>query len=87
MSEILSCLFSYDRLLSPNRKDVRNPRGEFMLKELEDMVQGKIPLPDGGFVSGLTVRIRSPRYRRPYQAITPESRPINFLTQPVTTAT
>jgi transposase len=41
----------------PNRKDVRNPRSEFMLKEFEDIVQGKIPLPDGntyGFVSELT---------------------------------
>ena len=38
----------------PNRKDVRNPRSEFMLKEFEDIVQGQMHLPDGnkyGFVS------------------------------------
>jgi transposase len=41
----------------PNRKDVRNPRSEYMLKEFEDIVKGEIPLPDGktyGFVSELT---------------------------------
>ena len=41
----------------PNRKDVRNPRSEFMLKEFEDIVQGDMQLPDGntyGFVSELT---------------------------------
>ena len=40
----------------PNKKDVRNPRSEFMLKEFEDIVQGQIQLPDGnsyGFVSEL----------------------------------
>jgi transposase len=40
----------------PNRKDVRNPRSEFMLKEFEDIVQGKMQMPDGkryGFVSQL----------------------------------
>lgn len=40
----------------PNRKDVRNPRSEFMLKEFEDIVQGQMKLPDGkifGFVSEL----------------------------------
>ena len=38
------------------KKDVRNPRSEFMLKEFEDIVQGQLPLPDGnsyGFVSEL----------------------------------
>lgn len=41
----------------PNRKDVRNPRSEYMLKEFEYIVQGQMPLPDGqtyGFVSELT---------------------------------
>lgn len=40
----------------PNKKDVRNPRTEYMLKEFEDIVKGNIPLPDGriyGFVSEL----------------------------------
>jgi transposase len=40
----------------PNRKDVRNPRSEFMLKEFEDIVRGQMKLPDGnnyGFVSEL----------------------------------
>jgi transposase len=40
----------------PNRKDVRNPRSEFMLKEFEDIVKGEMQLPDGknyGFVSEL----------------------------------
>jgi transposase len=40
----------------PNRKDVRNPRSEFMLKEFEDIVRGEMKLPDGnnfGFVSEL----------------------------------
>ena len=40
----------------PNRKDVRNPRSEYLLKEFEDIVKGDIPLPDGntyGFVSEL----------------------------------
>jgi len=40
----------------PNRSDVRNPKSEYMLKEFEDIVKGKIPLPDGdtyGFVSEL----------------------------------
>lgn len=31
----------------PNRKDVRNPRSEYLLKEFEDIVQGQMPLPDG----------------------------------------
>jgi hypothetical protein len=42
----------------PNRKDVRNPRSEYMLKEFEDIVQRKMQLPDGnsyGFVSELNV--------------------------------
>jgi transposase len=41
----------------PNRKDVRNPRAEYMLKEFEDIVQGELQLPDGntyGFVTALT---------------------------------
>jgi transposase len=41
----------------PNRKDVRNPRSEYMLKEFEDIVKGQMLLPDGttyGFVSELT---------------------------------
>jgi transposase len=40
----------------PNKKDVRNPRSEFMLKEFEDIVQGQMQMPDGnnyGFVSQL----------------------------------
>ena len=40
----------------PNKKDVRNPRSEFMLKEFEDIVQGQMQLPDGNscsFVSEL----------------------------------
>lgn len=40
----------------PNRKDVRNPRSEFLLKEFEDIVQGQMQMPDGneyGFVSEL----------------------------------
>jgi transposase len=40
----------------PNRKDVRNPRSEYLLKEFEDIVQGQLPLPDGqtyGFISEL----------------------------------
>ena len=40
----------------PNRKDVRNPRSEYLLKEFEDIVKGQMPLPDGntyGFVSKL----------------------------------
>ena len=41
----------------PNRKDVRNPRSEYLLKQFEDIVKGQMPLPDGntyGFVSELT---------------------------------
>lgn len=41
----------------PNRKDVRNPRAEYMLKEFEYVVSGQMLLPDGktcGFVSELT---------------------------------
>ncbi len=40
----------------PNRKDVRNPRAEYMLKAFEYVVQGQMVLPDGktcGFVSEL----------------------------------
>jgi transposase len=40
----------------PNRKDVRNPRSEYLLKEFEDIVRGQMPLPDGqtyGFISEL----------------------------------
>lgn len=40
----------------PNRKDVRNPRSEYLLQGFEDIVQGQLPLPDGqvcGFVSEL----------------------------------
>lgn len=40
----------------PNRKDVRNPSCEYLLKEFEDLVSGQIPLPDGktyNFVSDL----------------------------------
>jgi hypothetical protein len=40
----------------PNRKDVRNPRSEYLLKEFEDIVSGQMPLPDGpsyGFISEL----------------------------------
>jgi transposase len=40
----------------PNRKDVRNPRSEYLLKEFEDVVCGTMPLPDGntyGFISEL----------------------------------
>jgi transposase len=40
----------------PNRKDVRNPRSEYLLKEFEDIVRGHMPLPDGqtyGFISEL----------------------------------
>lgn len=41
----------------PNRKDVRNPRSEYLLKEFEDVVRGQMQMPDGnsyGFVSELT---------------------------------
>jgi transposase len=41
----------------PNRKDVRNPRSEYLLKEFEDIVRGQMSLPDGqtyGFISELT---------------------------------
>ncbi|MCD6306012.1 MAG: hypothetical protein J7M32_06960 [Deltaproteobacteria bacterium] len=41
----------------PNRKDVRNPRAEYMLKAFEYVAQGQMILPDGrtcGFVSDLT---------------------------------
>jgi len=40
----------------PNRKDVRNPRSEYLLKKFEDVVRGKMPLPDGNtynFISEL----------------------------------
>jgi len=40
----------------PNKKDVRNPKSEFMLKEFEDIVIGHMKLPDGndyGFISEL----------------------------------
>ena len=42
--------------LMPNRNDVRNPRTEYLLAEFQDIVKGKILLPDGktyGFVSKL----------------------------------
>jgi len=42
----------------PNRKDVRNPRSEYLLIEFEDIVKGQMPLPDGntyGFVSELNL--------------------------------
>lgn len=45
-----------DRFL-PNRKDVRNPTAEAILKEFQHLVAGKITLPDGtswNFVSELT---------------------------------
>jgi transposase len=41
----------------PNRKDVRNPRAEYLLSAFQYVVKGLIPLPDGktsGFVSELT---------------------------------
>jgi transposase len=41
----------------PNRRDVRNPRAEYMLKAFEYVVCGQMVLPDGktcGFVSELT---------------------------------
>ena len=41
----------------PNRKDVRNPKSEYLLKEFEDIVSGSMPLADGQtycFVSELT---------------------------------
>ncbi len=40
----------------PNRKDVRNPRTEYLLREFEYIVKGQMVLPDGqsyGFVSQL----------------------------------
>ena len=40
----------------PNRKDVRNPKTEYLLKEFEDIVCGCAKLPDGNeyyFVSEL----------------------------------
>jgi transposase len=42
--------------LMPNRKDVRNPRSEYLLKEFEDIVRGQMPLPNGqvyAFISEL----------------------------------
>jgi transposase len=41
----------------PNRKDVRNPKSEYLLKEFEDIVSGCLPLADGQtycFISELT---------------------------------
>jgi transposase len=41
----------------PNRKDVRNPKTEYLLAEFQDIVKGEMVLPDGkayGFVSELT---------------------------------
>jgi transposase len=41
----------------PNRKDVRNPKTEYLLAEFQYVVKGEIPLPNGncsGFVSELT---------------------------------
>ncbi len=40
----------------PNKKDVRNPRTEYMLSEFQYIVSGKVPMPGGqvsGFVSEL----------------------------------
>jgi len=40
----------------PNKKDVRNPRTEYMLSEFQYLVHGTIPMPGGcvsGFVSEL----------------------------------
>ena len=40
----------------PNKKDVRNPRTEYMFAEFENIVSGEMTLPDGklyGFVSEL----------------------------------
>jgi len=40
----------------PNKKDVRNPRTEYLLAEFQDLVKGEMVLPDGntyGFVSDL----------------------------------
>ena len=40
----------------PNKKDVRNPRTEYLLAEFQDLVKGEMVLPDGntyGFVSEL----------------------------------
>jgi hypothetical protein len=42
--------------VSDIRKDVRNPRSEYLLKDFEDNVGGHMPLPDGqtyGFISEL----------------------------------
>jgi len=67
----------------PNRKDVRNPRSEFMLKVFEDIVQGVIQLPDGkndGFVSDLNDHqkdilsiLNVPLYYYDYQHLTDSS--------------
>ncbi len=41
----------------PNRKDLRNPKAEYMLSEFQYLVTGHVPLPDGqtyGFVSQLS---------------------------------
>jgi len=40
----------------PNKKDVRNPKTEYMLAEFEFIVSGDVPMPDGnisGFISEL----------------------------------
>jgi len=40
----------------PNKKDVRNPRAEYMLAEFQYIVSGKVPMPGGeilGFISEL----------------------------------
>jgi transposase len=40
----------------PNRKDVRNPRAEYLLEAFQYIVKGRMPMPDGsiyGFVSEL----------------------------------
>ena len=42
----------------PNKKDVRNPRTEYMFAEFENIVNGEMTLPDGklyGFVSELNM--------------------------------
>jgi transposase len=41
----------------PNRKDVRNPRTEYLLQAFQYIVRGEMPMPDGntyGFISELT---------------------------------
>jgi len=40
----------------PNKKDVRNPRTEYMLSEFQYLVSGKVPIP-GGEVSGFVSKL------------------------------